>query len=119
MQSSIDYADRPSLGRAMLDTEMIKTNTRRNSNVRRRKEPVVITVSIVVLGAAVLLCAALLVPPLWTALVEAWESSSTSQECGKLTDKNARRACVDTLDAGIARQPAKDGTAPSIRRFMR
>jgi hypothetical protein len=102
----------------MLDTEMITANAKRNSNARHQ-DRLVITASVVILAAAVMLCAALIVPPLWTVLVEAWDRDPRTQECNTLADVDARRACYDSLDERMDWHPPKGTDLPLVRRNWR
>ena len=77
-----------------------------------RRDPFAITASVVVLGVVVLICAGMLVPPLWTALVESWQFRPSGQECSTLKNAAARQACYDELAARAARHPAKGANAP-------
>ena len=76
------------------------------------REPAVITVSIVILWVLVLACAGMLVPPLWTVVVNAWQFRSSAQECSMLEPAAARRACYEELGIPAARHPAKGALAP-------
>jgi hypothetical protein len=80
------------------------------------REPIAITISVVILGVLVLICAGMLVPPLWTAVVESWRFGPGGQECSMLDDAAARQACYEELSARAARHPAKGANAPLIPR---
>ena len=79
------------------------------------REPVAIRALVIVLGAAVLLCTGLLVPPLWTAAVEDWQSRPNGQECDSFDDVAAQRNCYDQLRNRATRHPAKGANAPVYR----
>jgi hypothetical protein len=78
------------------------------------REPVVVTASVIVLAALVLICTAMLVPPLSTAIVEAWQFRPSGQQCSILKDVAARRACCEKLSAQASRYPLIGANAPPI-----
>ena len=77
------------------------------------QEPIAIRASVVVLGVIVLLCAGLLVPLLWTAVVEDWQSHANSHVCDRFNDVAAQQNCYQRLRDRAAQHPAKG--APSGR----
>jgi hypothetical protein len=58
----------------------------------------------------------MLVPPLWTAVVEAWRFRPSVQECSMLEDAAGRRACYEQANASALQHPAKGGNPPPILR---
>jgi hypothetical protein len=78
------------------------------------REPIAIKASIIGLGVVVALCVGLLIPPLWTAVVEGWRSHPTSQACDKSVNAAVRHDC-DELLGHRAPHPAKAGNAPIYR----
>ena len=76
------------------------------------REPAVITASVVILCLLVLVCAGMLVPPLWTVAVNAWQFRSGAQECSVLEPAEARRTCYEEMGIPAARHPAKGAVAP-------
>ena len=76
------------------------------------REPAVITASIVILCVLVFACAGMLVPPLWTVAVNAWQFRSGAQECSMLEPAEARRACYEEMGIPAARHSAKGALAP-------
>jgi hypothetical protein len=89
-----------------------------NPGTRQKKltqEPIAIRVPVIVLGMIVLLCAGLLVVPLWSAVVEGWQSHPNGQECDKSNDVAAQHNCYERLRDRATRHPAKGATAPIYR----
>jgi hypothetical protein len=76
------------------------------------REPTVITGSVILLGVLVLTCAAMLVPPLWTAVVENRQFRPSDQDCSALKDAAARQACFEEQGKFAAPHPAKGANAP-------
>lgn len=72
-----------------------------------RRESSVITGSIIILAVLVLICAGMLVPPLWTAVVDSRQFRPSVQDCSMLKDPSARQDCYEGLSARGARHPAK------------
>jgi hypothetical protein len=93
---------------------MTKVAKRRVPQMEVTREPVVVTASVIVLAALVLICGAMLVPPLSTAAVEAWQFRPSGQQCSILKDAAARRACYEKLSARASRYPLIGGNAPPI-----
>ena len=73
------------------------------------REPVAITASVIVLGAVVLICAGMLVPPLWTALVQSWQFRPIGQECSTLKNAVAGRPATTSWP------PAQHDIPPKAR----
>jgi len=80
------------------------------------REPAVITGSVVILSVLVLSCVGMLVPPLWTAIIESGQLRPSGQDCSALKDAVARRACYEQLSKLAAPNPAKGANAPPILR---
>ena len=91
-------------------TKGVKRRIRQKEAVGR--EPAVIKVSIIILWLVVLTCAAMLVPPLWTVAVNAWQFRSGAQECSMVKPAEARRACYEEMGIPAARLPGKGTLAP-------
>jgi hypothetical protein len=70
------------------------------------REPLLIVVPVIVLGALVLTLAGLILPPLWTAVVEGWQARPPAQDCSILKDAAVRQACNEER-GGRAPPPAK------------
>ena len=103
---------------AMFNTMTKGANRRARHGKVTGRESILITTSVVILGVLVLICTGMLVPPLWTAVVQAWQFRPNGQECSMLKDA-ARQACYEELNARAARHPAKGATAPLILRPSR
>lgn len=88
---------------------MTRADRRRIRQQPPDRDPLIITISTIILAVVVLGSAAMLVPPLWTVLVEGWQVSPNEQECSTLKDAAARESCA-------ARHPAKGAKAPLTRR---
>jgi hypothetical protein len=58
----------------------------------------------------------MLVPPLWTALVESWQIRPSHQECHVLKTAALQEACYEEPNIPAARHPAKGANAPPIFR---
>jgi hypothetical protein len=73
---------------------------RRPSPSRRRNDRVV-TTAVVVLGALVVACLGMLVPPMWAAVVDAWQYHPEARQCRPLDGTKARQLCNQrVLSAG-------------------
>ena len=111
---------RAELGRFIGGWDAIFTIMTKMANRRIRqkrvtgREPVVVTASVVVLCVLVMMCAGMLVPPLWTAVVEAWQFRPSVQECSMLEDAAARQRCYEQANAPALQHPAKGGNPPPI-----
>jgi hypothetical protein len=104
-------ADRVALfGGRDCDAQAMTKGTKRRS--RQKKEPVVITVSIVVLCLLAFASAGMLLPPLWTVVVNDWQFRSRAGECSMLENAAARQGCYADLGNGAASHPVK-GANPS------
>jgi hypothetical protein len=84
--------------------------------IRRReaagREPTVITASVVILGVLVLTCIGMLLPPLWTAVVEGSRFRPSGQDCSVLKDAAARQACFEEQGKFAAPHPARGANSP-------
>ena len=76
------------------------------------RQPAVITALVVIKCVPVFASAAMLVPPLWTVAINAWQFRSGAQECRMLETAEARRACYEEMGIPAARHPAKGALAP-------
>ena len=88
--------------------------------IRRRefagREPAVIVGSVVILGVLVFTCAGMLVPPLWTAVVEGSQLRPSGLDCSALKDAAARQACYEEQGKFAAPHPARGANVPPILR---
>ena len=91
-------------------TKGAKRRTRQTEAAAR--EPAFVNVPIVILWVVVIACAAMLVPPLWTVVVNAWQFRSSAQECSTLELAAARRACYEELGIPAPPHPTKVAVAP-------
>jgi hypothetical protein len=90
---------------------MTRSTLRPGRNTDGRQQPIAISAGIVILAAATLVCAGLVAVPLWTALVQGWQTEAVSDPCG-VTDAAARQDCLEKLRLGESRHPAKGANAP-------
>jgi hypothetical protein len=100
---------------------MFNTVTKaRKRRIRRKqfagREPAVITGSVIILGVLVLTCLGMLLPPLWTAVVESRQFRPSGQACSALKDAAARQACYEEQSKFAAPHPAGGANVPPILR---
>ena len=98
---------------AMRDTGT-GTNKHQIRNESTTQDRGIITLAVIVLCALVLICLGMLLPPLWTVTVEAWQDRPGDQECSRLSIKAARQACEEELRVPTSRHPAEGANAPPI-----
>ena len=76
-----------------------------------RQQPVAIPAAVAILAVTALVCAVLVAVSLWTALVGNWQVDAISDAC-VLKAQVARQDCLEELELGDSRHPAKGATAP-------
>jgi hypothetical protein len=90
--------------------------SRAASSEPTRQEPAV-TALVIVLAVLVLFCAAMLVPPLWTAIVESVPTHPSDRQCSVLESAVDRQACYEDHNVRTTRHPAKGANAPAPLRL--
>ena len=64
-----------------------------NRRPSHRRNDQVVPTAVVVLGVLVVACVGMLVPPMWAAVVDAWQYHPEARQCRPLDGTKARQVC--------------------------
>jgi len=64
-----------------------------NGRPSHRRNDQVVPTAVVVMGVLVVACVGMLVPPMWAAVVDAWQYHPEVQQCRPLDGTKARQVC--------------------------